>query len=241
MLTAAAQALSQMASPPFRAILWRAMGFALVALVVLGIALQRGIAWALDNGAAWLQASLSWMGAGAVGAIEVALAVIATLGVFAAMIFLMPSATALVAGVFADDIAAEVERRHYPGDPPGRALPLANALLQGAQTALLGLLVYLAAVPFLLVAGIGVVIFFVATAWLLGREYFLLAAMRFHEPREAKLLRRRHRSAVFLAGLPIAAFVSIPIVNLATPLFGTAYMVHIHKRLTDSRSPGRAG
>jgi CysZ protein len=40
---------------------------------------------------------------------------------------------------------------------------------------------------------------------------------------------------VFLAGLMIAAFVSIPIVNLATPLFGTALMVHLHKRLTSPR------
>jgi CysZ protein len=30
----------------------------------------------------------------------------------------------------------------------------------------------------------------------------------------------------------IAAFVSIPIVNLATPLFGMAFMVHMHKRLS---------
>jgi CysZ protein len=29
--------------------------------------------------------------------------------------------------------------------------------------------------------------------------------------------------------------VSIPIVNLATPLFGMAFMVHMHKRLSGSR------
>jgi uncharacterized protein involved in cysteine biosynthesis len=33
----------------------------------------------------------------------------------------------------------------------------------------------------------------------------------------------------------IAAFVSIPIVNLATPLFGMALMVHMHKRLSGPR------
>ena len=33
----------------------------------------------------------------------------------------------------------------------------------------------------------------------------------------------------------IAAFVSIPIVNLATPLFGMALMVHLHKQLSGSR------
>jgi uncharacterized protein involved in cysteine biosynthesis len=40
---------------------------------------------------------------------------------------------------------------------------------------------------------------------------------------------------VFAAGLVIAAFVSIPIVNLATPLFGMAFMVHLHKRLSGPR------
>jgi hypothetical protein len=48
---------------------------------------------------------------------------------------------------------------------------------------------------------------------------------------EAKALRRRHQATVFTAGLFIAAFVSIPILNLATPLFGTALMVHLHKRI----------
>jgi uncharacterized protein involved in cysteine biosynthesis len=30
----------------------------------------------------------------------------------------------------------------------------------------------------------------------------------------------------------IAVFVSIPVVNLATPVFAMAFMVHIHKRLS---------
>ena len=33
----------------------------------------------------------------------------------------------------------------------------------------------------------------------------------------------------------IAAFVSIPIVNLATPLFAMALMVHVHKRMSGKR------
>jgi hypothetical protein len=37
---------------------------------------------------------------------------------------------------------------------------------------------------------------------------------------------------VYTGGLFIAAFVSIPIVNLATPLFAMALMVHVHKRLS---------
>ena len=33
----------------------------------------------------------------------------------------------------------------------------------------------------------------------------------------------------------IAVFVSIPVVNLATPIFAMAFMVHIHKKLSGSR------
>jgi CysZ protein len=53
-----------------------------------------------------------------------------------------------------------------------------------------------------------------------------------HQPiAQAKRLRQTHQSTVFLAGILIAAFVSIPIVNLATPLFAMALMVHVHQRV----------
>src|SRR5262249_48629423 len=132
---------------------------------------------------------------------------------------------------FVDEIALEVERTHYPGDPAGHPLPLARALIEGVKTALLAVVVYLLAVPFLLVAGPGVVIFFLGAAFLLRREYFELAARPLRPVVEAKRLRKAHQGTVFLAGLFIAAFVSIPIVNLATPLFGMALMVHVHKRM----------
>jgi uncharacterized protein involved in cysteine biosynthesis len=144
----------------------------------------------------------------------------------------MPAVTALVASFFADEIAELVEQSHYPADPPGVAMPLWLAAVEGAKTALLAIAVYLCVLPFFLLAGAGAVVFFIATAWLLGREYFQLAAMRFRPMAEAKALRRRHQATVFTAGLFIAAFVSIPILNLATPLFGIALMVHMHKRLT---------
>jgi uncharacterized protein involved in cysteine biosynthesis len=34
----------------------------------------------------------------------------------------------------------------------------------------------------------------------------------------------------------IAAFVSIPIMNLATPIFAMAFMVHVHKKLSGARA-----
>ena len=115
------------------------------------------------------------------------------------------------------------------------ALPLWLAVLEGGKTALFAVAVYIVAVPFLLFAGFGAVIFFLATAWLLSREYFELAAMRFRPPDEAKAMRKHYAGTVFLAGLFIAAFVSIPVVNLATPLFAMSLMVHVHKRIERGR------
>src|SRR4029078_10434969 len=150
-------------------------------------------------------------------------------------VFLMPAITSLIASVFVDDVAEEVERVHYSADRPGTALPMSRALIEGTKTALLAVLVYVIALPSLLLAGIGLFVFFFATAYLLGREYFELAAMRFRTVAEAKAMRRANAATLFTAGCFIAAFVSIPIVNLATPLFGMAFMVHMHKRLSVRR------
>ena len=236
MFAAAVKALTQMFSPPFRKILLKSAGIALLLIVVAAIGLHRALVWLTESGQVWIQDTFSLTTTTPFTVLSWILSIAAALGVIAGSIFLMPAVTGLMASFFADEIAEEVERRYYPGDPPGHALPLLPAVLQGVQTALLAVLVYLVAMPSLLLAGIGAVIFFLATAFLLSREYFQLAAMRFRSPAEAKKLRKAHQSTVFLAGMFLAAFVSIPILNLATPLFGTAFMVHLHKRLS-----GRSG
>ena len=235
MLDDAVKALAQMLSPPLRAVLWKSIGLALALIAVAAIALDRLIVWLVGAGSASLEANFGPTAHLPASALTWALSVAASLGILAGSIFLMPAVTAFVASFFADQIADEVERLHYPADPPGVALPLWLAIAEGGKTALLAIAVYLCAVPFLLFAGFGAVIFFLATAWLLGREYFELAAMRFRPPNAAKTLRKRHAATVYAGGLIIAAFVSIPLVNLATPLFAMALMVHVHKRLSGTR------
>ena len=50
MLDAAAKALSQMFSPPFRSILLKSAGLALALIVVIGIALHRLLIWFANYG-----------------------------------------------------------------------------------------------------------------------------------------------------------------------------------------------
>ena len=235
MLDAAVKALSQILSPAMRSILWRSIGLALVLITVLAIGLQRLLSWFTDSGEVWAEGMLGPNFHTTLHVLSWVVSIAAGLGVVLGGIFLMPAITSLVASLFVDDVAEHVEREHYPAERPGVALPLAVAMTEGVKTALLTILVYLVAVPFVLFAGVGFIVFFIATAWLLGREYFELAAMRFRSPEDAKAMRKENAATVFTAGLFIAAFVSIPIVNLATPLFGMAFMVHMHKRLSGPR------
>jgi uncharacterized protein involved in cysteine biosynthesis len=243
MFDAAAKALSQMLSPALRSILWKSIGLSLVLIVIGGILLQRLLTWLAGAGEVWIETSLGGYH-DAVNVLSWVVSILAGLGIVLGAVFLMPTITSLVASFFVDDIADIVERESYPAEAPGAALPVSVAMIEGTKTALLTLVVYVVALPFVLFAGLGFLVFFVAMAWLLGREYFELAAMRFRSPAEAKAMRKYHGGTVFAAGLVIAAFVSIPIVNLATPLFGMAFMVHMHKRLSGPRpeliEPSRA-
>jgi uncharacterized protein involved in cysteine biosynthesis len=233
MFEAAAKALSQMSTPAFRRVLLKSAALALLVIALLGIALHRLFAWMAEGGTAWAEASTGWHSPWQI--LAWVLSIAATLGIITGAIFLMPAVTAFVGTFFTDEIGEEVERAHYPAEPLGQALPLWRAVYEGSKTGLLALAIYLCALPFLLFAGLGLVIMFLASAYLLGREYFLLAAMRFRSPDEAKALRRAERTRVFLAGLLIALFVSIPIVNFATPVFAMALMVHMHKRMSGRR------
>ena len=92
--------------------------------------------------------------------------------------------------------------------------------------------VNLVALMLLLVPGINVMAFFLANAYLFGREYFMLAAMRFRSSLEAEEIRRVNALTLFIGGLFIAIFVATPGLNLLTPLFATAFMVRLHKKLS---------
>ena len=70
-----------------------------------------------------------------------------------------------------------------------------------------------------------------ANGYLLGREFFELAALRHMSREEAAELRSAKGLQVFLAGLVIAGFLAVPLLNLLTPLFATAFMVHVFKKM----------
>jgi CysZ protein len=222
MIEDAAASFVEIFTPPFRAILARSLALTIALMALAWFGLDRFAGSFIDRLAPWLATALS---------------VLVGLGLVAGLAFLVAPVVSLVAGFFFDEAAAIVERKIDPGGPRGRPAPAGVAALFALRFAGLSIVVNLIALALLLAPGVNLVAFLGANAYLLGREYFELAAMRFRPAAEARELRRRHALLVFLAGLIVAVFVSIPVLNLCAPLFATALMARLHNRLAAPGAP----
>ncbi len=212
-------AFAQTFSPPLRRILLKTAALSALLLLVLGVIMQTLITHMISLPPPF----------------EMALAIATGLGLIAGAIYLMGPISSLTAALFLDEVAGEVERTEFPADPPGRPLPMGQAMVLSAKFFALVLLVNFFALLMLLIPGINLIAFFVANGFLLGREYFELAAMRFRSIEEAQMLRRENAVRVFIAGLMIAGIVIVPVLNFITPVLATAFMVRVHKRLGPTR------
>lgn len=220
MLTSAVRALEDLLSPEFRSVLLRAIGLT-IALFIAILVLVEVLLLALTG--------FDWPWADYILAIGTGLALIV------AFFFLMSPVTAAFAGLFLDEIAARVEHRHYPADRPGVPIPMHAAILTAVQFAVVVLAVNLAVLPIVFL-GVGAIALVVANAYLLSREFFEMAASRHMPLADARDLRRANAVAVTVAGLLPALLALVPVVNLAVPLFATAYFVHLFKSVQASSS-----
>src|SRR6202162_5106444 len=100
MLDAAAQALTQMFSPRFRAVLLKSIGLALILIVILGIGLQHLLAWLPGTGEAFAKNALGPNAHAPLAVLAFVLTIAASLGIMVGSVFLMPAVTALVASFF---------------------------------------------------------------------------------------------------------------------------------------------
>jgi CysZ protein len=216
MLSDALESFIQIFSPPVRTVMWKSFGLTAIVLFLLGLGLDRLASSLVPAAPTWL----GWI-----------LSIVIALGLIASLTLLAAPTASLVAGFYLDDVSDAVEREIDPLGPPGCPLPLLASLYVGLRFATLSLMVNLAVLALTLFTGVGFVAFFVLNGYLLGREYFELAAMRHLPSPQAVELRRQRSFDVFIAGMIVAGFVAVPVLNLFTPLFATAFMTRIMKRL----------
>lgn len=219
--SAFSKAVSQMGDPRFRRVLLTGVALTIALLIAASAAFIALVNWLVGGDVtlpllgqvAWVDDLLSWASVGLMMVLSV---------------FLMVPVASAVTSMFLDEVAQAVEDRHYPGLPQVPGVPLGDALrdtvnflgvLIGAN--LLALVLYVIFTPF------APFIFWALNGFLLGREYFTLAAMRRVGRAGAKQLRAQHRGTIWLAGVLMAIPLSVPLLNLLIPILGAATFTHI--------------
>jgi len=219
MFDAALAAANQILTPPFRTVLWKTLALTLALLGLVWIALHKLIVAGIALPYPWAATALSLIGG---------------VGLFIGLAFLVAPVSFMVAGFFFDELAEAVERGLAPDEVPGRALPLLDAAWLSVKFSAVALGVNLVALLLLLVPGVNAAAFFGANAYLFGRGYFELAATRYLSLGEVRRLREKNALRLFGAGLVMAVILAVPVINLLTPLFGTAFMVRIARNIMRS-------
>lgn len=219
MLADLARAFAQLDDPAVRRVAWRGFGIAMVVLAALVAGLSVTLLQVDLVGWAWLDWTIDVLGG-------VAVLVLA--------ILLFPAVAGIITSFFLDDVCTAVERRYYPGLPPPRSQGIAEGI--GTALQFTGILLLANAVAFVVaywIPVINAVVFYFVNGYLLGREYFEMVALRRVPPAEVRRLRRRHGTRLLMAGIVIALLLTVPILNLLTPIVATAFMVHVYARVAE--------
>jgi uncharacterized protein involved in cysteine biosynthesis len=217
-------ALADAFAPAERRLLLLTVGGTIALLIGLWLGASVVIAALQVTGWHWLNIAIDVLGS------------VATL-FLAWLIF--PSMAILILGFFLDRVIAEVERRHYPALPAPRAIGIGASLASAVRLALLALLLNVLALPlYIFFPVINIVVFFGINGYLVGREYFEAVASRRLEYPVARAMWRHYRVRLVIAGAIIAFMLSVPVLNLAAPLIGVAFMLHYFEHLRRLGSSG---
>lgn len=193
----------------------------LILFVILGVGLWYGVHWATAR----------WIGPDAGAFADIAVIVV----ILGAHWLLFRAIAIGVIGIFADEVVAAVEAKHYPGaHADARDVPFGRSVAMGLGSGLRILLVNLALSPLyiaLLVTGIGTaVVFFVVNSWLLGRDLGDMVAARHMRYGELSKWRRRTSTRRFILGMFGTGLLLVPLVNLVAPVIGAAMATHAFHR-----------
>jgi CysZ protein len=164
-----------------------------------------------------------------------AAAAMAGLGVIIGAWLLFRAVAIPVIGLFADEVVAAIEARHYPAAaqrarPASVPLSLGLALASVARLILLNLI----AVPLyavLLFTAIGpIMLFLVINALLLGRDLGEMVAVRHLGVQPRKDWLRVTRGERAIMGTIVTGIFMIPIINLIAPIIGAGMATHLFHR-----------
>ena len=141
--------------------------------------------------------------------------------------FLFPGIVSTMVGFFLDSVAKAVEARHFSTLSPATGQTVGESIAGACKFLVVLILLNLLILPFLILGPVFPFVFYAVNGYLLGREYFELVALRRIDYASAKRLRKQRQGALFFVGVVIAFMLTVPVINLLTPIIATAAMVHL--------------
>ena len=224
------RAVGQLSDRRFRRVFFLGIGLALALLIGFTAAFM----WITD----WLVPEQLWLPViGEVQWIDDFLSWGAMFLLLFLSTFLMGPVASAITSLFLDDIADAGEAQHYPDLPHTTGVSFYEGLIDTIN--FLGVLLLANVLALILVGILFFVfppavpfVFWLVNGLLLGREYFTMVAIRRVGRVEAKRLRRRFGSTIWLAGTLLAIPLSIPLLNLLIPILGAATFTHLYHGLT---------
>ncbi|WP_347267025.1 EI24 domain-containing protein [Paracoccus sp. (in: a-proteobacteria)] len=142
-------------------------------------------------------------------------------------IFLMAPVAAGFAGLFAERVAETVEDIHYPAE---KGLPVDFRTGLGESLAVMGAVIAVTLLTLLLTPFLGPlapVLLYGGNGWLLGREFFQMAARRHLHPPQAVALRHERQLQATALGVLIALLLTVPVLNVLVPVLAAAGFTHL--------------
>ncbi|WP_027234817.1 EI24 domain-containing protein [Leisingera caerulea] len=223
--TAFFKTLGQTGDPRFRKVLFLGLGLTVALLIAAYAGFLVLIQWLVGPEATVpLLGEVTWL--------DDLLSIGSLLLMLLLSVFLMVPVASAITSMFLDEVAQAVEDRHYPALPPAPRVPFWDAVRDTVN--FLGLLIaanIMALFLYVLFPPAALFIFWGLNGFLLGREYFTLAAARRVGTAEAKKLRRRHAGTIWAAGTLMAMPLSVPLLNLVVPILGAATFTHLYHAL----------
>jgi CysZ protein len=220
MIAALMKSLGQLSDPPVLRVLWKSVAWALLVMLLLLVFLWILLGWLEVFDWGWLDSAVDF---------------VAGIGTLIAAWLLFPVAVTAIVGFFLEDVAAAVDRRHYPHLPPARLQSIGEAVRSTLAFVAVALGLNLLLLPvyalLLFFPPAYLLLFYSVNGYLIGREYFEIVAFRRMHPAAAKSFRRRHLGRIFAAGALIAFLLTIPVLNLVVPVVATMFMVHLFNSL----------
>lgn len=140
--------------------------------------------------------------------------------------FLFPLLYPVLVSFFDEQVAEIIDEEDY-ADRPKAVAPFWPTLGNDVMFTLKALALNIVCLPLLLIPLLGLVVYYGLNGYLLGMQFFRMAAGRRVTREQADVLQKKYFTSILLTGVTISFLATVPFINLAAPILGVAIMTHL--------------